>query len=105
DPAAALQQARALVAEGADLLDVGAESTRPGARPVSAEMEWDRLRPVLERLLGEVACPISVDTAKPAVAEAALALGAHMVNDVTGLAAGPAGGPPRAPRHAALAPA
>jgi dihydropteroate synthase len=90
DPGAALQQARALVAEGADLLDVGAESTRPGARPVSAEMEWDRLRPVLERLLGEVACPISVDTAKPAVAEAALALGVHMVNDVTGLAAGPA---------------
>lgn len=90
DPAAAVRHARALVAEGADLLDVGAESTRPGADPVPAEVERARLLPVLERLLPEAPCPVSVDTSKPEVAEAALALGAHMVNDVTGLAAGPA---------------
>ncbi len=90
DPDAAVRHARALVAEGADLVDVGAESTRPGARPVSAAEEQDRLLPVLERLLADPPCPVSVDTAKPEVADAALALGAHMVNDVTGLAAGPA---------------
>jgi dihydropteroate synthase len=89
DPEAADRHARALVAEGAELIDVGAESTRPGSRPVSAAEEQDRLLPVLERLLKEPPCPVSVDTAKPEVAEAALALGAHMVNDVTGLAAGP----------------
>jgi dihydropteroate synthase len=89
DPEAANLHARALVAEGAELIDVGAESTRPGSRPVSAAEEQDRLLPVLERLLKEPPCPVSVDTAKPEVAEAALALGAHMVNDVTGLAAGP----------------
>ena len=88
DPGAAVRHAHALVAEGADLLDVGAESTRPGAAALPAEVEWTRLRPVLERLLPDLACPISVDTAKPPVAEAALALGAHLVNDVTGLAAG-----------------
>lgn len=89
EPKAAVAHARTLAAEGADLLDVGAESTRPGARPVSAAEEQDRLLPVLERLLKEPPCPISVDTSRPEVAEAALALGAHMVNDVTGLAAGP----------------
>ena len=89
DPETAARHARALVAEGAELIDVGAESTRPGSRPVSAAEEQDRLLPVLERLLKEPPCPVSVDTTKPEVAEAALALGAHMVNDVTGLAAGP----------------
>jgi dihydropteroate synthase len=89
DASAAIAHARALVAEGADLLDIGAESTRPGAPPVPASLEWARLQPVLERLLDEPLCPVSVDTSKPEVAEAALALGAHMVNDVTGLAAGP----------------
>jgi dihydropteroate synthase len=90
DPEAAVRHARALASEGADLLDIGAESTRPGSRPVSAAEEQDRLLPVLERLLEEPPCPVSIDTTKPEVAEAALALGAHMVNDVTGLAAGPA---------------
>jgi dihydropteroate synthase len=85
----AAAHARTLAAEGAELLDIGAESTRPGSRPVTAAEEQDRLMPVLERLLKEPPCPISVDTSKPDVAEAALALGAHMVNDVTGLAAGP----------------
>jgi dihydropteroate synthase len=89
DPRAAVRHARALAAEGADLLDVGAESTRPGAPPVSAGDERARLLPVLERLLDGPPCPVSVDTSKPEVAEAALALGAHMVNDVTGLAGGP----------------
>jgi dihydropteroate synthase len=89
DAEAAERHARALAAEGAELIDVGAESTRPGSRPVSAAEEQDRLLPVLERLLKEPPCPVSVDTSKPEVAEAALALGAHMVNDVTGLAAGP----------------
>lgn len=90
DASAAVAHARALMAEGADLIDVGAESTRPGAPRVSADVEWGRLRPVLDRLLDDPPCPISVDTSKPEVAEAALALGAHMVNDVTGLSAGPA---------------
>jgi dihydropteroate synthase len=89
EPAAAARHARRLVAEGADLLDVGAESTRPGAPPVPADEEGARLLPVLERILATVDCPVSVDTSKPAVADAALRLGAHMVNDVTGLAAGP----------------
>jgi dihydropteroate synthase len=89
DPEAAVRHARALAAEGADIVDIGAESTRPGSRGVSAAEEQDRLLPVLEPLLGEPPCPISVDTTKPEVAEAALALGAHMVNDVSGLAAGP----------------
>ncbi|MBI4011270.1 MAG: dihydropteroate synthase [Candidatus Rokubacteria bacterium] len=89
DPAAAYRHACALVAEGAEILDVGAESTRPGSRGVSAAEEQDRLLPVLERLLKEPPCPVSVDTAKAEVAGAALALGAHMVNDVTGLAGGP----------------
>ena len=90
DPAAAVRHGRALAAEGADLLDVGAESTRPGSPPLRSPEERARLLPVLERLLDDPPCPVSVDTSKPEVAEAALALGAHMVNDVTGLAAGPA---------------
>lgn len=89
DPDAAVRHARALAAEGADLLDVGAESTRPGAPAVSAGEECARLVPVLERLLDGPPCPVSVDTSKPEVAEAVLALGAHMVNDITGLAGGP----------------
>jgi dihydropteroate synthase len=83
---AALAHARRLVAEGADVLDVGGESTRPGADPVSVEEELRRVVPVLERLRRELpGVPVSIDTAKPEVAEAALRLGAHVVNDVTGL--------------------
>jgi len=88
-PDAAYAHALALAAEGADLIDVGAESTRPGSGGVSVAEEQDRLLPVLERLLKDPPCPVSVDTAKPEVAETALALGAHVINDVTGLAAGP----------------
>src|SRR5262245_5950474 len=89
DPAAAVRHARTLAAEGADLLDVGAESTRPGSPSVPSAEERARLLPVLEQLLDDPPCPVSVDTSKPEVAEAALRLGAHMVNDVTALAAGP----------------
>jgi dihydropteroate synthase len=89
DPEAAVRRARALAAEGADLLDVGAESTRPGSPGVPADEERARLLPVLERLLDDPPCPVSVDTSKPGVAEPALALGAHMINDITGLAGGP----------------
>lgn len=83
-PQAALEHARRMVAEGADLLDVGGESTRPGADPVSAEEEKRRVLPVLEALL-PLGVPLSIDTRKPEVAAEALALGAHLLNDVTGL--------------------
>jgi dihydropteroate synthase len=90
DAAEAVHHARALAADGADILDIGAESTRPGSPGVLASEERARLLPVLERLLDGPPCPVSVDTSKPDVAAAALALGAHMVNDVTALADGPA---------------
>ena len=84
---AAVAQAERLVSEGADLVDVGGESTRPGAPEVPANVEAQRVVPVIERLR-ERGCitPISVDTRKPEVARAALAAGANMVNDVSGLA-------------------
>src|SRR5436190_2650810 len=83
DPAAALAHARRMIEEGADILDLGAESSRPGAEPVSAQLEIDRLIPLIEALGGEV--PISVDTMKPEVARAAMAAGATFWNDVTAL--------------------
>ena len=83
-------RARAMVADGADLLDVGGESTRPGAEDVTIEEELDRVVPAVERLVREVGVPLSVDTQKPAVARAALRAGAHVVNDVTGLHGDPA---------------
>ncbi|WP_018110321.1 dihydropteroate synthase [Thermus igniterrae] len=84
EPEKALERAKALVAEGADILDLGAESTRPGAEPVPLEEEKRRLLPVLEAVL-TLGVPVSVDTRKPEVAEEALRLGAHLINDVTGL--------------------
>jgi len=83
-PEAAIAHGRALVAEGADLLDIGGESTRPGAAEVGAEEELERVLPVIEGL-ADVGVPISVDTSKAAVAERALAAGATIVNDVTAL--------------------
>lgn len=83
-PAAALDHARQLHAEGALILDIGGESTRPGAEPVSTETELDRVLPVIRGLCGSGAL-ISVDTMKPEVAAAALDAGAHLVNDVSGL--------------------
>lgn len=91
DPAeAAANQARAMAEAGADLLDIGAESTRPGSQPVGAEEEMRRLLPVLRAVAASVDLPLSVDTSKAAVAEAALAHGAHCLNDVWGLQRDPA---------------
>lgn len=92
DPvAAAVERARAMVAEGADLLDIGGESTRPGHEPVGAEEEIRRVAPVVRAVhdaLPDV--PLSVDTTKPAVAAAALGAGASLVNDVWGVSDDPA---------------
>ena len=86
EPAAAIEHARRLVAEGAAVVDVGGESTRPGASPVSADEELARVVPVLEGLMG---LPVSIDTSKAVVARRALELGAELVNDVTALRADP----------------
>jgi dihydropteroate synthase len=87
DPGAGLEHALRLAAEGADLIDVGGESTRPGAPEVSEEEELRRVIPVLERLAASgFPVPVSIDTSKPAVARAALGAGAAMVNDVRALA-------------------
>ncbi len=83
--AAAMSRARDMAAEGADIIDVGGESSRPGSEPVSEEEELRRVIPVIERIVKEIAVPISIDTYKPHVAEEALAAGATMVNDITGL--------------------
>ncbi len=89
DLAAAVAYAEAAVAAGADLIDVGAESTRPGHAPISAEQELARLLPVLSAIVSRVTVPVSVDTSKAAVADAALAAGASIVNDVRGLTRDP----------------
>lgn len=83
---AALAHARQLVADGADILDVGGESTRPGAMPVGEQEELDRVIPVIEGL-ADAGVPVSVDTFKPAVMREALAAGASMVNDIRALQA------------------
>jgi len=85
DAGPALARARRMVAEGADLLDVGGESTRPGAAEVSADEELARVLPVLERIRAELDVPVSVDTRKAAVAREVLAAGADAVNDVSAL--------------------
>lgn len=84
-PDAALAQARRMLEEGATLIDVGGESTRPGAAPVTEQEELDRVVPVIERLHRELACTMSVDTMKPGVMRAACAAGAEMINDVFAL--------------------
>jgi dihydropteroate synthase len=84
DPDAAAERGLAMAAEGADVIDVGGESTRPGADEVPVEEERDRVVPVIKRLAAELTIPISVDTRKPEVAAAALDAGACIVNDVTG---------------------
>jgi dihydropteroate synthase len=81
---AAMAHARQLIAEGADIIDVGGESTRPGAQPVSADEELERVIPVIEGLRG-VPVPISIDTCKPRVMQAALDAGVQMVNDINAL--------------------
>lgn len=87
DPGSALAQARALVQAGARMLDLGAESTRPGAATVGAATEWARLGPVLTVLRAELPeIPLSLDTRHAAVAAQGLAMGAAVINDVTGFA-------------------
>lgn len=80
----ALEHARRMVEDGADILDVGGESTRPGSRSVSTEEELERVMPVLEILLQEIPLPISLDTYKSKVAKEAVSLGVHIINDVGG---------------------
>ena len=84
-PDSALARARVLVADGADIINVGGESTRPGAGPISADEELSRVLPVLEALRGRLKVPISIDTSKADVARAAISAGAVIVNDVSGL--------------------
>jgi dihydropteroate synthase len=88
EPASAIEHARQLIEEGADLLDIGGESTRPGAAGVSADEELRRVEPVLDGL-GDIDVPISIDTSKVEVAREALAAGAEIVNDVTALRSEP----------------
>lgn len=85
DPTAAVQHALALAAEGVDILDIGGQSTRPGHTEISPEAEWQRIAPVLAQLMGKTTLPISVDTYFPEVAARALALGVHIINDVSGI--------------------
>ena len=89
DPDAAARQAQRMIAEGADLIDVGGESTRPGHEPVTAEEELRRVLPVLRRLRPVATVPISIDTWKLEVAEAAVSEGATIVNDIWGLQRSP----------------
>jgi len=84
-PEAALAQARKLAADGADIVDVGAESTRPGHTPIAAEAEWARLEPLLAALVAQAGVPVSIDTYKAETARRALSLGTAVVNDVWGL--------------------
>jgi len=86
----AIDLAAALVRDGADVLDVGGESTRPGAAEVPVALEIARTAPLVEALAKRLAVPVSIDTRKAAVAEAALAAGARIVNDVSGLRFDPA---------------
>jgi dihydropteroate synthase len=85
DPKEAVARAEVLVAEGADLIDIGGESTRPGATPISPEVEWRRVEPVLRGLAGRIAVPLSIDTRHSEVAARAVDAGADLVNDIEGL--------------------
>lgn len=86
-PVEALDRALDMIGQGAEFIDIGGESTRPGAQPVSEQEELDRVIPVVERLAAEAACIISIDSMKPAVMRAACAAGAQLINDVNALRA------------------
>lgn len=88
-PANALAHARQMVADGADIIDIGGESTRPGSFPVSIADELQRVVPIVEMLASNLDVPISIDTTKAEVARAALAAGAEIINDVSGLSFDP----------------
>jgi dihydropteroate synthase len=102
DPSRAVATALDLEAGGADLIDIGGESTRPGAEPVDAGIEEARVVPVVEALRGRLRIPVSVDTYKARVADAALVAGAAMINDISGLQYDPALASVVATRGAAL---
>jgi len=85
EPQAAIDQAMSMCEQGAALIDVGGESTRPGAQPVSVQQELDRVLPVIETVAPHLSVPISIDTSKPEVMLAAVAAGAGMINDVCSL--------------------
>jgi dihydropteroate synthase len=89
DCALAVEQARRMVAEGADVIDLGGESSRPGAEPVSLAEELRRVMPVVEALASELAVPLSIDTTKAEVARRALNAGATIINDISALSADP----------------
>lgn len=89
DPDRAFERALEIEQEGADLIDIGGESTRPGSDPVEISEEMRRVIPLIERLNGKISIPISIDTKKSEVAEAALQAGASIVNDVSGLRSDP----------------
>jgi dihydropteroate synthase len=90
DAHAAVRHALQLAADGADLLDIGGESTRPGAQPVSEEEELSRVMPVIRQLVDQTEIPVSIDTRKAAVARAATDAGAEIINDVSSLRSDPA---------------
>ena len=102
DPRRAIEAGIQMAADGADLLDVGGESTRPGAQPLDADEELRRILPVIEGLAAQVSVPIAVDTYKARVAAAAIAAGAAIVNDISGLRYEPALGPVVAQHGAAM---
>ncbi len=83
-PDLALKRAMQMAEEGADIIDIGGESTRPGSGPVAAQEEMDRVCPVIEAIRRETSLPVSVDTTKASVAEESLRLGATMINDISG---------------------
>jgi dihydropteroate synthase len=85
DPNRAVEHALQLIAEGADILDIGGESTRPGATPVSEKEELRRVVPVIKAIARKTVVPISIDTSKPVVARTAMLVGARIINDVSGL--------------------
>ena len=85
DTKLALDRAMQMIEEGADIIDIGGESTRPGSATVDTEEEIQRVLPIINELSGKIACPISVDTRKSQVAKAAIAAGAEIINDVSGL--------------------
>jgi dihydropteroate synthase len=81
----AVTHAKKMFSDGADLIDIGGESSRPGSEPLSEKEELARILPVVTRLVDEVSVPISIDTYKPLVADTCLKAGAHLINDITGL--------------------
>jgi dihydropteroate synthase len=85
DPEAALRRAEAMIAEGADIIDLGGESTRPGSQPVSADTEAERTIPIIEAIVKRFDTPISIDTSKSEVAGRAVDAGAEIINDISGL--------------------